>query len=220
MQITNNSKKNISPHLHYKEVANESITMQLFDIIEENPNTSQTKIISRTGLAAGIVHSFMTNIISNGWVRAKQVNPKRWLYFVTPAGFLEKSRISINYLKRTLQSYRKLQEIVTISLESCVENGDINLLVAGSNELAEIAALNIKAEERLNLVGIVANVEGGEVVAAQEVLSLDAVKKLSFDKILDCDSTISEVLVNKYSVAKDQFIDPIKYITEVDILDT
>jgi len=70
-----------SPYTHYKNLADDDIAMRILEIIDQTPDVSQRKITIQTGLAAGLVHSFMRRVINKGWVRAKQVSAKRWLYF-------------------------------------------------------------------------------------------------------------------------------------------
>lgn len=180
-------RKSISPYIQYKNMADDSITLQIFDIVERNPEVSQGKIMMQTGLAAGLVHSFMSRILEKGWVRVKRVNAKRWLYFMTPEGFVEKSRLVMGYLSRTLQSYKTAQGLVSQQLELCRENGWYRLVVAGDNEVADIAAISVKAAEGFILEGILSgNALNGNKLD-QRIYSYDEVLNLQFDRLWVCD---------------------------------
>ncbi len=48
-----------SPHEMYRDMAKETILFQILDIIEQNKNVSQNKITAQTGLATGLVHTYM-----------------------------------------------------------------------------------------------------------------------------------------------------------------
>jgi len=183
----NNNKKNKSPHAMFKDMADDTVALQILEIIEKSPYVTQGTIKSQTGIAAGLVHSFMQTIISKGWVRAKQVSPKRWLYFITPEGFYEKSRLTIAYLSKTVQDYRSAQRLVNANLQVCLDSGWSKLIVAGKNDLAEIAALNINVINGLELVGIVAEDGHGETFAGSEILPFTATDEIEFDRILICD---------------------------------
>lgn len=176
-----------SPYVRYKNMADDDIAILILGMIEKSPEISQRKITLQTGLAAGLVHSFMRRVISKGWVRAKQVSARRWLYFVTPEGFMEKSRLTIDYVSRTLSNYRSAQNLIQGQLSHCLENDFKKLVVAGENEIAEIAALNIKANKDLTLVGILTNGAGGDFVDQSDVLPFAAVSELDYDRILVCD---------------------------------
>lgn len=186
---SDNTKDNNQESIHaqYKKMADEAVTLRIFDIIEQNPRTSQQKITMQTGLTTGLVHSFMKRVIKKGWVRAKQVNAKRWLYFMTPEGFMEKSRLTMGYLSRTLNAYRSAQEIVEAQLENCLENNWIRLVVVGDNELAEITALNIQASNDLTLVAVIAERRNDVTIAGELVRPFSSIDNLNFHKLLVCD---------------------------------
>lgn len=181
------SSNNISPYAQYKNMADDSITLQIFDIVEKNSEVSQGKIMAQTGLAAGLVHSFMSRILEKGWVRAKRVNAKRWLYFMTPEGFVEKSRLIMGYLSRTLQSYKAAQALVSQQLELCRKNGCYRLVVAGDNEVADIAVLRIKATEGFILEGILSGITPDGNKDDQGIYGYDEVRNLQFDRLWACD---------------------------------
>lgn len=203
----NNHNKSESIHAHYKNLADDEIMLQILDIIESNPNTSQKKIMQQTGLATGLVHSFMHQILSKGWVRAKKVNAKRWLYFTTPAGFMEKSKLTINYLGRTLKTYRTAHNIIQNILNICIEKKWEKLVIAGDNELSEIAALNIKASDELVFNGLVARNRHGESIAGQTILPLVKIAEMDYQKILVCDSTLHDWFRDKANqIPHDEYI--------------
>lgn len=206
-QKNKNVKKVESLHTRYKNLANEAVALQIFDIIEQNPRVSQRKITRQTGLAAGLVHSFMSRVIGKGWIRARQVNPKRWFYFLTPEGFVEKSRLSMAYLSSTLNSYRLAQRIVQSTLNECFKNNWRKLLIIGNNELAEIVVLNIKAVDYFILTGIVSANGHGKKLMGHKILPADKIHEKDFHKILVCDIDFPDLyngIINKLD--KDLFL--------------
>lgn len=146
----------------------------------------------QTGLAAGLVHSMMKKIISKGWVKAKQVSARRWLYYLTPEGFYEKSRLTMEFLSATITNYQKAQTLVQEQLAHCVDRGWRYLVVAGVNDLAHVTALNIKAAENLELVGVVSATDGNMKVAGVEPQPFEAIRGMIFDRVLVCDAAFLE----------------------------
>jgi len=180
-------KKSI--HAQYKDMANDAISLKIFEIIEQNPSTSQQKISKQTGLTGGLVHSFMKRVISKGWVRAKHVSAKRWLYFVTPDGFTEKSRLTINYLSRTLNAYKSTQSMIESKLEYCQQNNWTRIIVVGDNELSNIVALNIRASQNLTLVAVVAERTKDESLEEKNRIPFGKIGDFDYDKLLVCEPT-------------------------------
>lgn len=185
-EVNNGSGK--SPHAEFKDMADDMVAMKILDLIDKSPHVSQSVIRFHTGLATGLVHSYMKKIINKGWVKAKQVSARRWLYYLTPEGFVEKSRLTVNYLSRTMHDYRKAQSIVEANIRTCMENGWKRLIIAGENDLAEIAALNVKSTDGLQLAAVVADRRHGETIANMEILPYRSVVQIEFDRILLCDS--------------------------------
>lgn len=176
-----------------KTAADDAVVMHIFNLVERSPQISEKKITSFTGIAAGLAHSFMRNIVAKGWVKSRQVNARRWLYFMTPEGFAEKSRLTIKYLGNTLRTYKIAQKVIEEHLGLCQRNGWEKLVVAGSNELADIAVLNITGTKGLMLVGKLINGGEGETYGkAAVVFPYSEIEKLEFDRILVCEPSFAE----------------------------
>ncbi len=189
--MNESSKRSKSPHATFKDRADDEVALQILEIIEKSPHITQQAIKFQTGLATGLVHSYMRKIINKGWVKANQVTAKRWLYYLTPEGFIEKSRLTIEYFSLTFQNYRQAQQAVQALLDDIVANRWRALVVVGDNDLAEITALNIKARDELELVGM-ANDNGARSIAGANIIHWENVLELDCDRILVCDADFLE----------------------------
>ncbi|MGK7344555.1 MAG: winged helix-turn-helix transcriptional regulator [Candidatus Nitrospinota bacterium M3_3B_026] len=177
-----------SPYTRYKNMADEVAALQILEIIGQSKEVSQRKITRQTGLAAGLVSAYMRRVIGTGWVKARQVSARRWLYYLTPEGFVEKSRLTLKYLAVTFQHYHHIQELINGHLDACVEDGRGRVVVAGANELAEIAALNILACDGLELAGVVdGGGADGRLVAGRPVEPYSALDGIEHDRLMVCD---------------------------------
>ena len=87
----------------------EQRTLDLFVAVESRPDINQRQIAEELGISLGLANAFLKTILNKGWIRARKVKARRWLYFLTPQGSLEKSRLTMNYLQRTLKSFRDLR---------------------------------------------------------------------------------------------------------------
>jgi len=186
-----------SPHVFYKNMADDSVAAQILNIIEHNEDISQLKIIKSTGLGAGLVHSYMNKVIRKGWVKAKQVSARRWLYYLTPEGFVEKSRLTIKYMSITLNNFRDMNNMVHENLNAYLNKGWKDLVVAGDSDLAEISALNIKAFDGLNLAGIVADNAGRKFMAGVGIKPYNSIDEIEYDRILVCDTSFLDWFQDK-----------------------
>lgn len=182
----------VSPYSSIKASADDAVMMHIFNLVEKYPQISEKKITFYTGIAAGLAHSFMRKVAAKGWIKVRKVGARRWLYYMTAEGFAEKGRLTVKYLGNTLRTYKVAQKVIEEYLELCQRNGWEMLVVAGGNELADIAVLNITGKG-LTLVGRLIN--GGEAGASAKkdgVFPFPEIENMEFDRILVCEHGFAE----------------------------
>jgi len=113
-------------------------TLTLFNTVENSPEINQRQLAQELDVSLGLTNTYFQRVLKKGWVRAKQVKPRRWLYFLTPQGVLEKSRLSLSYMHRTLQSFRELKSKGDEHLRILSNNGVSGIHLCGDNDLAEV----------------------------------------------------------------------------------
>ncbi len=69
----------------------EQRTLDLFEAIESRPDINQRQLAEELGISLGLANAFLKTVLNKGWLRARKVKARRWFYFLTPQGTLEKS---------------------------------------------------------------------------------------------------------------------------------
>jgi len=113
-------------------------TLTLFNTVENSPDINQRKLARELDISLGLANTYFQRVLKKGWVRAKQVKPRRWLYFLTPKGALEKSRLSLSFLHRTLESFRELKSKGDEYLRVLSKKGVHGIHLCGEDDLTEI----------------------------------------------------------------------------------
>ena len=113
-------------------------TLTLFNTVENSPEINQRLLARELDVSLGLTNTYFQRVLKKGWVRAKQVKPRRWLYFVTPQGALEKSRLSLSYLHRTLESFRELKSKGDEHLRILYKKGVRGIHLCGEDDLIEV----------------------------------------------------------------------------------
>jgi len=113
-------------------------TLTLFNTVDSRPEINQRQLAQELDVSLGLTNTYFKRVLKKGWVRAKQVKPRRWLYFLTPKGALEKSRLSLSYLNRTLDSFRELKSKGDQYLRNLAEKRVKGIHLCGENDLTEI----------------------------------------------------------------------------------
>ena len=113
-------------------------TLTLFNNVESRPEINQRQLARELDVSLGLTNTYFQRVLKKGWVRAQQVKPRRWLYFLTPQGALEKSRLSLSYMHRTLESFRELKSKGDEHLRILSNKGFSGIHLCGENDLTEV----------------------------------------------------------------------------------
>jgi len=113
-------------------------TLTLFNTVESRPEINQRQLARELDVSLGLTNTYFQRVLKKGWIRAKQVKPRRWLYFLTPQGALEKSRLSLSYLHRTLNSFRELKSKGDEHLRILSKKGVRGIHLCGEDDLTEV----------------------------------------------------------------------------------
>ena len=131
----------------------DALTLEILDVIDRQNDVSQRHLASHLGVALGLANSYLKRCVRKGLIKVSQAPANRYLYYLTPTGFTEKSRLTAQYLSHSLSFYRKAGESCQRVFDQCERNGWQKLLLCGISDLAEIATLRAM-ERSITIVGI------------------------------------------------------------------
>src|SRR3984957_17408030 len=173
-------------HLLETEHENERIVLGLLSSVETDGARSQRHIAAELGIALGLVNAYLRRCVKKGLVKVQDAPARRYAYYLTPQGFAEKSRLTVQYLSDSFSFFRKAKDDCTRVFEEAAARGLTRLVLAGRSDLAEIAIL-CAVEVGATVVGIVdPRSEGGRFVGV-EVFASYADIKAGFDAIIVTD---------------------------------
>ncbi len=121
----------------------ESLTLEILEAIEQRDNMTQRHLADRMGVALGLANSYLKRCVRKGLIKIHQAPANRYLYYLTPKGFAEKSRLTAEYLSSSFNFYRKAGDSVCESFLECRNRGWDRIAFCGVSELAEIASLRV-----------------------------------------------------------------------------
>jgi DNA-binding MarR family transcriptional regulator len=129
------------------------ITLGVLDAVQQNASVTQRSVAGELGIALGLANAYLKRCVRKGLIKVKQIPPNRYLYYLTPKGFAEKSRLSAEYLTSSFQFVRRARGQIDEALAQCRRHAWNRVGLIGTGELAEIAIL-LNAEHKLALVAI------------------------------------------------------------------
>jgi DNA-binding MarR family transcriptional regulator len=130
----------------------DSVTLEILDAIHAREDLSQRYLADRLGVALGLANLYLKRCVRKGLVKVTQAPANRYLYYLTPKGFSEKSRLTALYLSVSLDLFRKAGKQYSEILEQCSRRQWQRIVFCGVSELAEIAFLRMH-EYPLTCVG-------------------------------------------------------------------
>ena len=118
--------------------------LQLLSEVVSKPEVTQRELSQKVGIALGLTNVMLRNLVQKGYLRATQASWKRWLYTLTPDGFAHKIRLTMTYITRVLDHYKRVRAILMCRLESIPLHGESRVAICGTGELAELIYLTLK----------------------------------------------------------------------------
>jgi DNA-binding MarR family transcriptional regulator len=153
---------------------NPQVALGILALVEADQAVTQKSLAAELGVAVGLVNLYLKRCVKKGLVKVRQAPPNRYFYYLTPHGFLEKSRLTADYLSSSLSYFRNARQQYADILEACDKRGLSRVLLCGHSELAEIAVLSA-AERGIRLTALVdAGLDQDNFLGLPVVSGLDA----------------------------------------------
>lgn len=140
VQIMNNKQKE------------DTATLEILQAIENKKDVTQRHLANSLDIALGLANSYLKRCVHKGLVKIQQVPANRYLYYLTPKGLAEKSRLTAEYLTTSFDFYRRAGQSLTNIYNECEQKGVQKILFCGASELAEIGFLRAQ-EHKIEIVG-------------------------------------------------------------------
>ncbi len=158
-----------------EETDNATIVLGLLESVERDGAQSQRKLASDLGIALGLVNAYLKRCVKKGLLKVGQAPARRYAYYLTPQGFTEKSRLTVEYLSSSFSFFRRAREDCASVLRIARARGWNRVALVGVSDLAEIATI-CAIQQGIAIVAVVdAKSENDWFVGTPIVRSLAAV---------------------------------------------
>lgn len=124
-----------------RELHDVQIVLGLLESVERDGAQSQRRLATELGIALGLVNAYLKRCIKKGYVKVSNVPTRRYAYYLTPQGFAEKSRLTVEYISYSFSFFRQAKADCTTLFEAARERGLARLALVGVSDLAEIAVI-------------------------------------------------------------------------------
>lgn len=177
-----------------KEFLERGILLNLLSKIDENKIFSQKDYANSVGIAVGLINIYIKKCIKKGYIKIKNVPNRRYVYYLTPKGFNEKSRLVSQYLGDSFNLFTKAKKDFQIIFESCKKKKIKNVAIAGDGELVEIALLVAKFNNFLVKFIFSNKITKKELLDIKVTNSVESISQV--DAIIIADTTEPQKIYN------------------------
>ena len=121
--------------------------LRLLSEVQGTPEVTQRDLSRRVGIALGLTNVLLRHLAQKGYVRVTRAGWKRWLYTLTPEGFSRKIQLTVAYIHRSLDHYKKVRQTLREELEPLALNEESRIAMYGTGEFAELVYLGLREIE-------------------------------------------------------------------------
>ena len=162
--------------------------LRILEEFEFSPESSQRTLSHRLGVALGVVNVLVKSLVRRGYVRASHAGWRRWVYVLTPAGVTRKVNLTVDYVDRFMDHYRRVRSIVRTSVDGQAIGRDSSVGIYGVGEVAEIVYVCLR-DGGVDQIGVL----WPSTCASERFLGLDIVDLASaapqrYSKIIVADT--------------------------------
>ena len=158
-------------------------TLQLLEAIAADKPTSQRELSDILQISLGLVNSFIKRLVKKGYCKVMTVPKNRVKYMLTPAGAMEKTRLTYEYISSSYHYFKTAKNRVEDLYSNLLSEGATRVVFYGAGELADIAFLSMTGSG-VRLIDVVDPTRKGELFADLIVKSISRLQKVDYDAIL------------------------------------
>jgi predicted transcriptional regulator len=115
--------------------------LTLLEHVESDPDVNQSTLASQLGVAVGTVNWHLKRLVAKGYVKVQRAERKKLRYIITPDGIALRARLTLDYIERSFDLYRRTRQRVKEHLDIVKAAGYGTVRIVGDGDVADICRL-------------------------------------------------------------------------------
>ncbi|MBN2419825.1 MAG: winged helix-turn-helix transcriptional regulator [Deltaproteobacteria bacterium] len=157
--------------------------LRLMGEIDRYGSLSQRELSRRLNISLGLVNTFLKRLVKKGYFKVKTIPRNRVTYLLTPKGVAEKSKLTVEYLKYSINFYKQIKDLLVKKFREMEAERVSSLLFFGAEEVADLAYLYLQSTS-IQLVGIIDDRKNGDNFFGFKVFDLERLNHKDWDAVL------------------------------------
>ncbi|MBI3754346.1 MAG: winged helix-turn-helix transcriptional regulator [Deltaproteobacteria bacterium] len=163
---------------------NDYRSLLLLEELSRNNEMTQRDLSKKLGIALGLINSYLKNLALKGYITISAIPRKRYKYYLTPKGFVEKSRMTYHHLQNFTNLYKVARQDFQKLFRDLRKDNVKKIVFCGSDEVAEIAYITLQ-EFGIKLAAVVDTGQSeGRSFFGLKVRPMSDLKIIGYDRIL------------------------------------
>jgi len=157
--------------------------LRLMGEINRDGSPTQRELSQRLNLSLGLINTFIKRLVKKGYFKVRTMSKNRVKYFLTPRGVAKKSRLTVEYLRYSVNFYKEIKGLLLNKFKEIEGNNSNTILFFGAGEIAELAYLYLRLTG-IQLAGVVDERQNGDIFFEHRVDGLNRLCQHNWDMIL------------------------------------
>ena len=115
--------------------------LTLLEHVELDPDVNQATLAGQLGVAVGTVNWHLKRLVAKGYVKVQRAERKKLRYIITPEGIALRARLTIDFIERSFDLYRRTRERIKEHLHAIRAAGFTRVRIVGDGDVADICRL-------------------------------------------------------------------------------
>jgi len=120
---------------------NEQHELRVLELVEEHDKITQRGVATELEIAVGMANALIKRLVHKGYIKVKDAPSRRYGYYITPEGFMEKGRLVSKYIANSFKLFgeaRRDYEAIACQISAGQITG---ICCVGTGEVMEIAQM-------------------------------------------------------------------------------
>ena len=134
--------------------------LRVLELVEERDKITQRGVATELEIAVGMANALIKRLVHKGYIKVKDAPSRRYGYYITPEGFMEKGRLVSKYIANSFKFFgeaRRDYEAIACQISEgqiagvcCVGTGEVReiaQMVFAAHNIEVICVLDVLAHE-------------------------------------------------------------------------
>jgi predicted transcriptional regulator len=120
---------------------NEQHELRVLELVEERDKITQRGVATELEIAVGMANALIKRLVHKGYIKVKDAPSRRYGYYITPDGFMEKGRLVSKYIANSFKFFgeaRRDYDAIACQISAGQVTG---VCCVGTGEVMEIAQM-------------------------------------------------------------------------------